>query len=616
MIAGAGEHVEGWPPARVIHVLREEAGGRKLSGAYACVVVGGTFDRLHDGHRLLLRVGESVARMGIARAGHCESQHSTSHNPACPLPPLPACTTAAAAARERVVVGITVGRMLQSKELCELIQPFEQRQQAVTQFIQGEKPGVGVEAVAIDDPFGPAITDPHMDAIAVSVETEKGAHAVNERRAANGLKPLDVIVVGWCMWRLGGAWGGWVVRGEGGSGAKRGLIGACGEAGKGRDHGMAVWRPLFGAVWQRAELVPPRIRCRCLAGQAGAEADGGDEWDGRDRGERGEGGRGEVTRIEGSSEWWVVEERGREIPLFHAEERGREIPLFHAEERGREIPLFHAEERGREIPLFHAEERGGEIPLFHAEERGREIPLFHAEERGGEIPLFHAEERGGEIPLFHAEERGREIPLFHAEERGGEIPLFHAEERGGEIPLFHAEERGREIPLFDAEERGGEIPLFHAEERGREIPLFHAEERGGEIPLFHAEERGGEIPLFHAEERGGEIPLFHAEERGGEIPLFHAEERGREIPLFHAEERGGEIPLFHDRRTHSLFSPISPPPHPPLSLSHFPSPPSRQQLLLYRFLPLTFVPIGWKQSQWCLVLCATGVGRICGAQRQ
>ncbi|CAI7842166.1 unnamed protein product, partial [Closterium sp. NIES-53] len=44
--------------------------------------------------------------------------------------------TAAAAARERVVVGITVGRMLQSKELCELIQPFEQRQQAVTQFLQ------------------------------------------------------------------------------------------------------------------------------------------------------------------------------------------------------------------------------------------------------------------------------------------------------------------------------------------------------------------------------------------------------------------------------------------------------------------------------------------------
>ncbi|CAI7800186.1 unnamed protein product [Closterium sp. NIES-54] len=159
MIAGAGEqHVGGFPPARVIHVLREEAGGRKLSGAYGCVVVGGTFDRLHDGHRLLLR-------------------------------------TAAAAARERVVVGITVGRMLQSKELCELIQPFEQRQQAVTQFLQGEKAGVRVEAVAIEDPFGPAITDPHMDAIAVSVETEKGAHAVNERRAANGLKALDVVVV-------------------------------------------------------------------------------------------------------------------------------------------------------------------------------------------------------------------------------------------------------------------------------------------------------------------------------------------------------------------------------------------------------------------------------------
>ncbi|CAI5489241.1 unnamed protein product [Closterium sp. Naga37s-1] len=115
------------------------------------------------------------------------------------------------------------------QQLCELIQPFEQRQQAVTHFIQGEKAGVGVEAVAIDDPFGPAITDPHMDAIAVSVETEKGAHAVNERRAANGLKPLDVIVAGgawgrrvvrgeggWCVGKAGGAWGRRVVHGEGG----------------------------------------------------------------------------------------------------------------------------------------------------------------------------------------------------------------------------------------------------------------------------------------------------------------------------------------------------------------------------------------------------------------
>ncbi|GJP55505.1 hypothetical protein CLOM_g14456 [Closterium sp. NIES-68] len=154
----AGEQFGGRASPRVIHVLREEAGGRKLSDAYSCVVVGGTFDRLHDGHRLLLR-------------------------------------TAAAAAQQRVVVGITVGRMLQSKELCELIQPFEQRQQAVTHFLQGEKPGVRVEAVAIEDPFGPSITDPHMDAIAVSVETEKGGHAVNEKRVANGLKPLDVIVV-------------------------------------------------------------------------------------------------------------------------------------------------------------------------------------------------------------------------------------------------------------------------------------------------------------------------------------------------------------------------------------------------------------------------------------
>lgn len=52
-----------------------------------------------------------------------------------------------------------------------------------------------LKTVRIDDPIGPAGTDPDLNCIVVSKETERGGHYVNEARLKNGLNPLYVHVI-------------------------------------------------------------------------------------------------------------------------------------------------------------------------------------------------------------------------------------------------------------------------------------------------------------------------------------------------------------------------------------------------------------------------------------
>lgn len=51
------------------------------------------------------------------------------------------------------------------------------------------------QVVLIDDPFGPAGYDGDLDAIVVSEETRKGGDMVNAKRAAKGLKILEVDIM-------------------------------------------------------------------------------------------------------------------------------------------------------------------------------------------------------------------------------------------------------------------------------------------------------------------------------------------------------------------------------------------------------------------------------------
>ncbi|XP_035203356.1 bifunctional coenzyme A synthase isoform X1 [Oxyura jamaicensis] len=126
--------------------------------AYPDVVVGGTFDRLHGAHRLLLS--------------------------ACCL-----------LARRRLLVGVADGELLRHKVLKELIEPYELRAAKLREFLADVKPSVLYDIVPLADPYGPAVTDPELRCIVVSEETRKGGEAVNKKRLENGLAALELFEI-------------------------------------------------------------------------------------------------------------------------------------------------------------------------------------------------------------------------------------------------------------------------------------------------------------------------------------------------------------------------------------------------------------------------------------
>ncbi|KAJ8609836.1 hypothetical protein CTAYLR_008123 [Chrysophaeum taylorii] len=129
---------------------------------HAAVAVGGTFDRLHAGHRLLL----------AATAAVCS---------------------------QRVYVGIAGDALLANKNLAHLLESFEARAAAVVEYLKRANPRLEVKVSALLDPKAPpkAATVEEISALVVSEETVAGACRVAEmRREAAIASPLAIVVVG------------------------------------------------------------------------------------------------------------------------------------------------------------------------------------------------------------------------------------------------------------------------------------------------------------------------------------------------------------------------------------------------------------------------------------
>jgi len=162
------------------------------------VAVGGTFDHLHAGHKLLLTmttlVLEPATRSGIPQ-------------------------------NRTLTIGITGDELLKKKQFAEVLQSWDQRQACVRQFllallqlnsqaqvvtstkdlsdsntlgkaVQDElKSGLTIKYVELFDAFGPTITDQKISALVVSGETRAGGKAVNDKRKDKGWSDLEVFEV-------------------------------------------------------------------------------------------------------------------------------------------------------------------------------------------------------------------------------------------------------------------------------------------------------------------------------------------------------------------------------------------------------------------------------------
>ena len=109
------------------------------------VAVGGTFQPLHDGHKMLLRKAYELS--------------------------------------DNVDIGLTSDDMARSMRT-RPVKNFEEREKALREWIEKE---IGVEPniFEINDPYGPTLNEDY-DYIVVSAETFPAAIKINEMRVENG----------------------------------------------------------------------------------------------------------------------------------------------------------------------------------------------------------------------------------------------------------------------------------------------------------------------------------------------------------------------------------------------------------------------------------------------
>lgn len=162
------------------------------------VAVGGTFDHMHIGHKLLLTMFAFV----LGR------RHS--HN---------------TQAQSVLTVGITGDELLKNKKYAEYLESWHDRQRGVHDFLTSviyfgqpdddrirveelNEPGPNghamhvaypfgllIKYVEIWDPFGPTITDDAITALVLSLETRSGGKAVNSKRLEKGWHELQIFEV-------------------------------------------------------------------------------------------------------------------------------------------------------------------------------------------------------------------------------------------------------------------------------------------------------------------------------------------------------------------------------------------------------------------------------------
>lgn len=134
------------------------SGALPLPPLFRVAALGGTFDHLHAGHKILLSMGAWVAR-------------------------------------EKLIVGITDDALLRKKAHREVLENVALRTARTRAFLERFKPGLHYDIVPISDVYGPTAWDPDVQALIVSKETLSGAASIHRLRQEKSLPPLHTFVI-------------------------------------------------------------------------------------------------------------------------------------------------------------------------------------------------------------------------------------------------------------------------------------------------------------------------------------------------------------------------------------------------------------------------------------
>lgn len=124
---------------------------------YNLVVLGGTFDHFHAGHKAILDKAFAIGK--------------------------------------EVEIGLTSDKMIQLKPMLKTILPIKVRQAELVKYLEAMHFQDRANIILIDDIFGNTLTEKKYEVIVVSPETEKTAKMINKIRKKRGLPKMDIVLV-------------------------------------------------------------------------------------------------------------------------------------------------------------------------------------------------------------------------------------------------------------------------------------------------------------------------------------------------------------------------------------------------------------------------------------
>ena len=129
----------------------------QMTRKFGTVLVGGTFDEFHKGHRALIMKAFEVG--------------------------------------ERVMIGLSSDQLARELRKNHEIATYEERLSELRNFLRRQRVFDRAKIVPLDTPFGITLSTTIAEALVLSKETEPVGITINGKREASGLKPLALVVI-------------------------------------------------------------------------------------------------------------------------------------------------------------------------------------------------------------------------------------------------------------------------------------------------------------------------------------------------------------------------------------------------------------------------------------